>query len=244
MAGSGRCCTTQNLDRHLLLASVVASKSLELQLDSNILVSLPFRDLFSLLLLSFPHPPWNIVHSFAVCVRALICRAYNRLCFRSLNTLLLQHRFPESPVEPTNSNMRYGDWDILLFPRDGKVPLKEFKVACHMVKDPGLSLPPPSLTSFITYSSRLDFSNNHLSIGLPTLCCFVPSLSPGSSFQVSVHCWSTPTPSQFTKTYTKHSDAHVFEARVFIDGQVVAYVATSEYLVSYNLTTLPQLHNL
>lgn len=33
--------------------------------------------------------------------------------------------------------MRYEDWDILLFPRDGKVPLKEFKVACHVVHDNG-----------------------------------------------------------------------------------------------------------
>lgn len=33
--------------------------------------------------------------------------------------------------------MRYEDWDILLFPRDGKVPLREFKVACHVVHDNG-----------------------------------------------------------------------------------------------------------
>lgn len=33
--------------------------------------------------------------------------------------------------------MRYEDWDILLFPRDCKVPFKEFKVACHVVHDNG-----------------------------------------------------------------------------------------------------------
>jgi hypothetical protein len=35
--------------------------------------------------------------------------------------------------------MRYENWDILLFPVAGetKVPMKEFKVACHVVHDTG-----------------------------------------------------------------------------------------------------------
>ena len=33
--------------------------------------------------------------------------------------------------------MRYEDWDILLFPGTSKAPIKEFKVACHVVHDPG-----------------------------------------------------------------------------------------------------------
>lgn len=33
--------------------------------------------------------------------------------------------------------MRYQDWDILLFPTDCKIPIKEFKVACHVVHDAG-----------------------------------------------------------------------------------------------------------
>lgn len=33
--------------------------------------------------------------------------------------------------------MRYEDWDILLFPEDCRVPVKEFKVACHVVHDAG-----------------------------------------------------------------------------------------------------------
>ncbi|KAM0258600.1 hypothetical protein ACHAQJ_003771 [Trichoderma viride] len=35
--------------------------------------------------------------------------------------------------------MRFEDWDILLFPRDCKVPVKEFKVACHAIHDAGAS---------------------------------------------------------------------------------------------------------
>lgn len=34
--------------------------------------------------------------------------------------------------------MRYEDWDILLFPAHCEVPVKEFKVACHVVSDPGM----------------------------------------------------------------------------------------------------------
>lgn len=60
--------------------------------------------------------------------------------FPRLEYLLAPNSLSASRVESTNDSMRYGDWDILLFPRDGKVPLKEFKVACHMVRDPGLSL--------------------------------------------------------------------------------------------------------
>ncbi|KAL6872955.1 hypothetical protein J3F83DRAFT_731554 [Trichoderma novae-zelandiae] len=99
--------------------------------------------------------------------------------------------------------MRFEDWDILLFPRDCKVPVKEFKVACHVIHDAELTSP-------------------HGSFGLPTVCCFIPSLPAGAPFQVSIHSWNSPTVSQFTKCYSKHGDDANFEARVFIDGQLVA----------------------
>ncbi|KAJ8125301.1 hypothetical protein O1611_g8339 [Lasiodiplodia mahajangana] len=31
--------------------------------------------------------------------------------------------------------MRFEDWDVLLFPKDSKVPMKEFKTNCHVVHD-------------------------------------------------------------------------------------------------------------
>lgn len=56
---------------------------------------------------------------------------------------------PQSPIINTadlaifsrRSTMRYEDWDVLLFPvnEDSKVPIKEFKVACHVVHDVGES---------------------------------------------------------------------------------------------------------
>lgn len=35
--------------------------------------------------------------------------------------------------------MRYEDWDVLLFPQGNKVPMREFKVGCHVVPDTGKS---------------------------------------------------------------------------------------------------------
>ena len=43
------------------------------------------------------------------------------------------------------SNMRYNDWDVLLFPGDSIVPIKEFRVDCHLVHDIGEGLAPLSL---------------------------------------------------------------------------------------------------
>ncbi|KAL6904218.1 hypothetical protein GGI43DRAFT_432827 [Trichoderma evansii] len=99
--------------------------------------------------------------------------------------------------------MRFDDWDILLFPRDCKVPVKEFKVACHAIHDP-------------------EFSNSHGSFGLPTVCGFIPSLAAGIPFQISIHSWTAPSVSQFTSCYSKYGECADFEARVFIDGQLVA----------------------
>ncbi|OAQ87697.1 NADH dehydrogenase (ubiquinone)-like protein [Purpureocillium lilacinum] len=99
--------------------------------------------------------------------------------------------------------MRYQDWDILLFPTDCKIPIKEFKVTCHVVHD-------------------AEFAQTHGSLGLPTVCCFIPSLPAGSNFQVSIHSWSTPVVSQFTRAYSEFSEAVKFEARLYIDGRLLA----------------------
>jgi hypothetical protein len=106
--------------------------------------------------------------------------------------------------------MRYNDWDVLLFPdgaagRYSKTPFKEFGVGCQVIPD-------------------VEQAHCQGSVGLPILTCFVPSIQPGAPFQVSVHSWSEPDISQFTKSYSKHVEAVQFEARVFIDGQLVACV--------------------
>ncbi|KAL6800053.1 hypothetical protein J3E68DRAFT_397297 [Trichoderma sp. SZMC 28012] len=72
-----------------------------------------------------------------------------------------------------------------------------------------------------------EFTSPHGSFGLPTVCCFIPSLTSGTPFQVSIHSWSSPIVSQFTRCYSKFGDSANFEARVFVDGQLVAYVLIS-----------------
>lgn len=41
-----------------------------------------------------------------------------------------------------DARMRYEDWDILIFPRGSKTPVREFKTACHVVPDLGVSSSP------------------------------------------------------------------------------------------------------
>lgn len=101
--------------------------------------------------------------------------------------------------------MRYDDWDVLLFPIDweSKIPLKEFRVACHVIPD-------------------TELSHAHGSLEIPIMTCFIPSLNPAARFHISIHSWEHPTVSQFTRTYSKHSESARFEARVLIDGRMVA----------------------
>ncbi|KAI0008832.1 hypothetical protein F4779DRAFT_585435 [Xylariaceae sp. FL0662B] len=104
--------------------------------------------------------------------------------------------------------MRYEDWDVLLFPKDSKIPMKEFKSNCHVVHD-------------------TEFAYTHGSFGLPTMTCFMPGLSPGTEFNISLHCWKTPEISQFTRNYSKHPELVKFEARVLIDGRLVSSASIS-----------------
>ncbi|KAF4470309.1 NADH dehydrogenase (ubiquinone) [Fusarium albosuccineum] len=100
--------------------------------------------------------------------------------------------------------MRYGDWDVLLFPLGGGIPFREFQVACNLVHDTEF----PNLPGFFT---------------IPTVSCCVPSLAPGASFQISIHSWDTPPISPFTtRSYAKHLEDVKFEMRLFIDGRLVA----------------------
>jgi hypothetical protein len=101
--------------------------------------------------------------------------------------------------------MRYDNWDVLLFPTgpESKTPFKEFRVGCNVIPD-------------------VELSQCHGSVGVPVMTCFVPSLEAGAHFQLSVHSWTVPEISQFTKSYSKHVELVQFEARIFMDGQLVA----------------------
>ncbi|KAI0136159.1 hypothetical protein BJ170DRAFT_573493 [Xylariales sp. AK1849] len=100
--------------------------------------------------------------------------------------------------------MRYEDWDVLLFPHNDKIPMREFKTQCHAVHDN-------------------EFAFTQGSYGLPTMTCFMPGLPTGTPFNISLHCWKNPEVSQSTTSFSpEHVDLVKFEARVFVDGRMVA----------------------
>ncbi|KAL8629330.1 hypothetical protein Q9189_004979 [Teloschistes chrysophthalmus] len=114
--------------------------------------------------------------------------------------------------------MRYMNWDVLLFPADSRVPLQEFRTACHVLYDPetfqGQDSPLTSSTSTTNPVAQRQ---------LPTVTCFVPHLSRGSQFRVSLHSWYEPPISRGTQATTSPNDSVLFEARVFLDGICAGY---------------------
>ncbi|KAL9584973.1 MAG: hypothetical protein Q9212_001795 [Teloschistes hypoglaucus] len=107
--------------------------------------------------------------------------------------------------------MRYMNWDVLLFPADSRVPLQEFKTACHVLYD---SETFQGQDSPLTSSTANPVAQRQL----PTVTCFVPHLSRGSHFRVSLHSWYEPPISRGTQATTSPDDSILFEARVFLDG--------------------------
>lgn len=57
---------------------------------------------------------------------------------------------------------------------------------------------------------------------LPTVTSFIPGLPAGAPFRVSIHCWQNPDFSRVLRDLKKAADYVLFEARMFIDGRVVA----------------------
>lgn len=56
---------------------------------------------------------------------------------------------------------------------------------------------------------------------LPTVTCFVPSLAAGEPFRISIHSWQNPEASRYIhQISSRHAEHVMFEARVFVDGQV------------------------
>lgn len=98
--------------------------------------------------------------------------------------------------------MRYLNWDILIFPATSKVPIPEFKTACHVVHDQ-------------------EFLQTHNTVLLlPTVTSFIPALPAGDEFFISIHSWEGPEPSRYTQSFNKPRDQLLFEARVFVDGRL------------------------
>ncbi|CAG8074139.1 unnamed protein product [Penicillium salamii] len=108
--------------------------------------------------------------------------------------------------------MRYRNWDVLLFPGGGRVPVSEFKTQCFVAKD----IDAPYLQAINLgphgYQGSVMFNQ------LPVLTTFIPSLPVDSTFQISIHSWETPRPSAKFESNMGPEDTVMFEARVYIDG--------------------------
>ena len=90
--------------------------------------------------------------------------------------------------------MRFLDWDVLLFPipEDGHhIPFQEFRTACYTEAGPR------SL--------------------IPLMVTYVPSIQPGSDFQISLHSWSPTTP-LYEPAPDGSRPKEVWQVRVVVDG--------------------------
>jgi len=124
--------------------------------------------------------------------------------------------------------MRFQDWDVLLFPQGSHVPLREFRTACYAHQDPDPMHPRPTTT---TTSSSTSSTNNNTTTTTtttaavattPLLTAFVPSLSAGEGFQVSVHSWSTPTAIAGGGVGGGNGAVMQWRVKIVVDGAVVA----------------------
>ncbi len=121
-------CHSEEYSRHAQLASFLAT------VGSGLIVSVGIHLFTSItdtqatgIRLKEPQPPFLFTKSFAACSLGLGAGV------RGIRVKQSRRQRHWKRV----SKMRYEDWDILLFPRDCKVPFKEFKVACHVVHDSG-----------------------------------------------------------------------------------------------------------
>lgn len=114
--------------------------------------------------------------------------------------------------------MRYGNWDVLLFPELSRVPIQEFKTQCFVTKDKDS----PNLHSAAYHGPHLYYPDPARCNQLPVLTTFIPSLPQDSRFRVSVHSWEKPRPSLSIESHMEPEDVLLFEARIYVDGVFVA----------------------
>lgn len=101
--------------------------------------------------------------------------------------------------------MRFEDFDVLLFPHGGHVPIREFRTACFAQQDPRTMTTTPLLT------------------------CFVPSLPSNAPFQVSVHSWNKPTSILGSNNAGYVSGvAYKWRVKIAVEGTTVATESFAE----------------
>ncbi|KAJ5757086.1 uncharacterized protein N7511_007268 [Penicillium nucicola] len=114
--------------------------------------------------------------------------------------------------------MRYGNWDVLLFPELSRVPIQEFKTQCFVAKD----VDSPNLHRTAYQSPHSYYPGSDHCNQLPVLTTFIPSLPVDNRFRISVHSWEKPRPSLSIEAHMEPEDVLLFEARVYVDGDFIA----------------------
>ena len=101
----------------------------------------------------------------------------------------------------STAEMRYLDWDVLLFPtgeEGAHVPAKEFRTACFIEQMHDDAVNPA-----------------------PVLTTFIPSLHRDAPFQISIHSWS-PTGPMLAPAMDGTKLKEEWQAKVVIDGHCVS----------------------
>jgi hypothetical protein len=132
--------------------------------------------------------------------------------------------------------MRYGSWDVLLFPHGSKTPMQEFRTQCFVTRDNGAIQPSQPWQTFTELNTEVPFVHDsafsgvrYISEGrpltqLPVLTTFVGSLLHNAPFRVSIHSWEQPRASRMLDSLARSGDSVTFEARVYVDGVLMACV--------------------
>ncbi|KAJ9609010.1 hypothetical protein H2200_006781 [Cladophialophora chaetospira] len=111
--------------------------------------------------------------------------------------------------------MRYQNWDVLLFPGDSRTPIQEYDTKCFVLEQ---NVGATGDAAADKHSSS--FESMRL---VPILTSFVASLERGAPFRISIHSWDKPKPSQLLRSYKTPDELTMFEARVYMDGILVAH---------------------
>ena len=84
----------------------------------------------------------------------------------------------------------------------------------------------PESAQFITHNNQVTgYALEHnLPRQLPTVASFVPTLSNGHPFRVSIHSWESPVASKTAQSIAQQSNTIYFEARVLVDGICVRLI--------------------
>lgn len=101
-------------------------------------------------------------------------------------------------------------------------------LTCKVTDVPGLPGNP--------FASSFSAIGDQTVLQKPLLTCFIPSLPFDTPFKISLHNWKQPGPSEQLVATLTPKDHVLFEARVLIDGFLIAYIAYSTHVPTEKLT--------